>query len=321
MANERGVYWVGADGNYYVKATGLPGGVINLGQDPSQNQIAVDLINSLTQIPDPVQPESQVTPTGTGGGTGKSASEIAAEAKIAQDNADRAALKGEISGKTQTVEDVYAGLFSDLNTLVTARDAELETQYGDQFKKAGEQYADAIPQIETSYAAIGAADSTDNTYAKVGAKKGFEDTTETIGKNKTADKAKLGAYKTENEAKFTADRDATRTNISRAGATNDVDALRGLRNDIETNVSGAKVTKATLGTDGTARQTLSDLTKDGGRFEATINALDSVLKSSLSGDVKSAAVKAISENSGLSDEEKKKVDEQYGNVYAEQQAL
>ena len=158
-------------------------------------------------------------------------------------------------------------------------------------------------------------------YSKNKAKKGFDDTTETIGKNKESDKAKLGQYKQEQEAKFTADRQSARNNINQASSTTDLNALRGLRNDLNSNITQTGVTKATLGTDGAARKAVTDLTKDGGRFEAAINSLDSIINSSLSGSVKEAAVKAVVDSAGLSEEEKKKVNAQYGNVYAEQQAL
>jgi len=94
-----------------------------------------------------------------------------------------------------------------------------------------------------------------------------------------------------------------------------------MRNDIERNIDQAGVTRATLGTDGDAAKAVSSLTADAGRFEAATNALDSIIKSSMSGAVKEAAVKAVTDNAGLSDEEKKKVQAQYGNVYAEQAAL
>lgn len=316
MANT--VYWIGQDGNVWFKDAS---GTRNVGKPINITPAGFDaelLSAESTQIADPVPPTQQFSSSSSGGDGGAAAREAA---KLAEEEAQRQALRGEITGKGQTVEEAYAALFGDLNNLVTTRDQELETQYGDQFKKAGEQYADAIPEIETSYAAIGAADSTDNTYSKNKAKKGFEDTTKTIGANKEADKAKLGQYKKENEAKFTADREAARTNINRAGSTTDVDALRGMRNDLETNLSSTGVTRATLGTDGSARKAVSDLTKDGGRFDAAVNALDSIIKSSLSGSVKEAAVKAVTENAGLTDEEKQKIDAQYGNVYAEQQAL
>lgn len=257
----------------------------------------------------------------TGGSVLGSTGTADADAEKARLDAERTSLRNEITGKGGEVESIYGSLFGDLDTLLRSRDTELEGQYGDQLKKAGESYAGAIPEIETSYAALGAADSTDNTYAKVKAKKGFEDTTETIGKNKETDKAKVGQYGQEQRAKFTADKESATRNIGRAGETTDVDALRSMRNDIETNISGAGVTKATLGTEGSARKALSDLTADSGRYETAINALDSILKSSLSGSVKEAAVQAITDSSGLSEEEKKRVQETYGNVYAEQAAL
>ena len=330
------VYWIGQDGNAYVK--GDDGRVVNYGKpdlgtdDNTLGYLGSNFDNlriEATRIDDPlpggVQQQAAPTGGGTGGGgtgkTGKTAAEIAEEQRIAAQNAERAALKGEISGYEDDIETTYGSLFGDLNNLIVERDKELETQYGDQLKKAGEQYTGAIPEIERSYAALGAADSTDRGDAKDKAKKGFDETTATIGSNKTADKTKLGAYKTETETKLNQDRENARSVIRNARTTEDVDALRTGRNSLQTNLSDAAVTKSTLGTSGSARKAVSDLTKDGGRFDAAVGALDSIIKSSMSGAVKQAAVKAITDNAGLSEDEKKKVDEMYGNVYAEQQAL
>lgn len=230
-------------------------------------------------------------------------------------------LRGDITGRGRDIDAIYSALFGDLTNLVKSRAGDLETQYGDQLKKAADQYAGALPEIENSYAAIGAADSTDTSDAKTKAKAGYEDTTKTIGKNKADDIAKLGQYDMEQRAKIQADKDAAARNVARAGETTDTDALRSMRNDLETNLDQAGVTRAQLGTNGQAAQTVSGLTGDAGRFEQATNALDSIIKSSMSGAVKEAAVKAITDNAGLSDEEKNKVNQMYGNVYAEQQAL
>lgn len=239
-------------------------------------------------------------------------------------NPDAAAissLRNEIKGRGADIESVYSSLFGDLNNLVTSRDSSLEKQYGDQFKGASDTYAGAIPEIENSYAAIGSSDSTDQSDAKDKAKLGFDATTKTIGDNKTADKVKLGQYKTEQEAKFAADKASASRNVARADETTDVNALRTMRNDLENNIDQAGITRATLGTDVGAKGAITNLTQDAGRYEAATNALDSIIKSSMSGSVKEAAVKAVTDNAGLSDEEKKKVQAQYGNVYAEQAAL
>lgn len=316
------IFWVGQDGNVYMKgAGGDSASVQNLGT-PQQARTWDLILNGAVQVDDPnpgggTSVGNTTTTTGGGGGTTD-----AEAARLAQEEARRGQLRGEISGLADDVESVYGGLFGDLNNLILARDQELEAQYGDQFKKAGEQYAGAIPEIETSYAAIGAGDSTDNTYAKNKAKKGFDDTTETIGKNKESDKAKLGQYKTEQEAELTKGRDSARSAIAGAQSSTDISGLEATKRDIEGNVNtGKTTTKASYGTEGAAKKTLTDLTKDGGRYEAAVTALDSILQSSLSGSVKEAAVKAITDNAGLSDEEKDKINVQYGNVYAEQQAL
>lgn len=246
-----------------------------------------------------------------GGGGGESA--VAA--------ALRNTLKSRIAGRGGEIEAIYNALFGDLDALLRSRDAELEDQYGGQLKKATETYTEAIPQIENSYAAIGSGDSTDNSDAKTKAKKGFDETTETIGKNKQKDKAALGQYGNEQRAKFTADKASAQRAITSSNDTTDVDALRGLDNDLSQNISQAGVTRATLAPDASARQAITGLTGDNGRYDAAINALDSIIKSSMSGSVKAAAVKAVTDAGGLSDEEKQKVQQTYGNVYAEQAAL
>lgn len=310
------IYWVGANGNAYLKKDS--GEVIDMGKLLPGGQFLDNGVSGAEKgsfvagrIADPNPPQQA---SATGGGS-------AGDPDAARKAADRARLRGEISGKGGELEAIYNALFGDLDNLIRARDAELETEYGGQLKKASENYTGAIPEIETSYAALGAGESTDQADAKTKAKKGFDETTQTIGKNKETDKAKLGQYKNEQAAKFTVDRDTARRNIGRAGETEDVDALRSMRNDIEGNIGSAQVTRSTLGTDQGARGAISALTADGGRYEQAIGALDSILKSSMSGAVKQAAVEAVTSSAGLSDEEKKKVQETYGNVYAEQAAL
>lgn len=237
------------------------------------------------------------------------------------DAGQRAALKSRIGGRGGEIDAIYNALFSDLNALIRSRDSELETQYGDQLKSATGKFEEALPAIDTSYAALGSYDSTQRTDSRGKAKTGYEETTKTIGNNKNKDKAALGQYKRENEAKFGADRDSAKRAIQSAAETTDVGALRGLDNDLSSNISQAGVTRATLGSDGAARQSVSALTSDNGRYDSAINALDSILKGSMSSDVKAAAVKAVTDAGGLSEEEKKKVQQTYGNVYAEQAAL
>lgn len=307
-------YWIGQDGNVYVKND--DGSATNLGK-PLRNYEGGGVDAELgsvqgTQIVDPALGYD----SGGGGGGGTTATTT-----VDPDIAIRAALRNEIAARGGEVDSVYGSLFSDLDNLLRARDAELTTQYGTQRAKAGEQFTEALPAIDQSYAALGSYDSTQRGDSRGKAKKGFEDTTETIKQNEQADKGKLGQYGNEQRAKFTADKESAQRNVSRAGSTEDVAALRGMRNDLETNLSTAAVTRATLGTEGKARKDLESLTKNEGRYEAAISALDSILKSSMASDVKAAAVQAVTDSAGLSDEEKKKVQETYGNVYEEQAAL
>lgn len=305
----QGVYWIGQDGNVWASNGGVAtnyGKPIKTGANGAEAELG-----SVAgfQIADP-------NPGGDGGGGG-----FYGDGGGGEDAAQRDAFKAKISQRGGQIDAIYQALFGDLDKLIRSRSKELESQYGDQLKSAADQYAGAIPEIEGSYAAIGSADSTDQSDAKTKAKKGFDETTKTIGKNKEVDEAKLGQYRIEQRAKFGADRDSAKRAVASANDTTDVDALRSLYNDLDSNLSATGVTRATLSTDGSARDNLTKLTGDNGRYEAATNALDQILKSSMSGAVKQAAVSAVTDSAGLSDEEKKKVQQTYGNVYAEQAAL
>lgn len=67
-----GVYWIGADGNTWVKTAAT--GVKNLGPNPSQNQNAVMLLNGLDRVNDPNPPKQKTSsspaPAYSGGGGG-----------------------------------------------------------------------------------------------------------------------------------------------------------------------------------------------------------------------------------------------------------
>lgn len=323
LTDAKNTYWVGRDGNVYARAGNQ---VVNLGnyqgeavRNAQNKGIRATMIKnpgnpgSAAKTTDPAASASSASSLSSGGGGGG--------ADADPDAGLRANLKNAIKGKAGSIDAIYNALFGDLDNLVRSRDAELTTQYGGQRKKATEQYTDALPQIDQSYAAIGSYDSTQRGDGRGKAKKGYEDTLGTIGTNEKADKSKLGQYANEQRAKFSTDRDSAKRNIGRVDETTDVGALRALRNDLEGNLDTAGVTRATLGTDGAAAQSLKALTGDAGRADAAINALDSIIKSSLGSDVKQAAVKAVVDSAGLSDEDKAKVQATYGNVYAEQQAL
>ena len=78
-----------------------------------------------------------------------------------------------------------------------------------------------------------------------------------------------------------------------------------------------------MNTETGARGKLSELTGDGGRADSLSSALDSILKSSLGGGMKEAAVDTIGNaagaNKGQIDEIKKKNAAQFGDAYTAQQ--
>ncbi len=310
------------------RATGIQlqgggSGIPLQGSSPNLQGSSPKLQGSSPQLQVTANPMDFLTIGGGGGGTSVGATTTGGSQAAAVDPAvaRRAALLNELMGRRSAVDEAYNALFGDLDTLLRSRAGELETQYGGQLKKAGEEFADVLPTIDASYAALGSYDSTQRGDSRGKAKKGYEDTVATIGQNKAKDEAALGQYGKESRAKFQADKDAALRYIDSSAGTTDEGALRDAKNNLDTNLSQTGVTRASLGTDASAQQSLRSMTADNGRFQAAIDSLDAIVKSSMPTDVKQAAVTAVTNSAGLSDEDKKKVQAQYGNVYAEQATL
>lgn len=225
------------------------------------------------------------------------------------------ALRGGIQGKRGAVQGAYDALFGDLDILSRDRAADVERKTGDNINKLTEGYTASIPQIQSSYAALGADNSTDTRDAKIKAKSGYDESVNQVAEQKESDLAKIGQYGLENKAKFGADRDSIFRLIDQAAQSDNEGDIRNASNEIDNRLGSAAATRATLGTDAGARGQLSALTADAGRFDSIKASLDNIMASSLAGGVKAAAVEAASTAAGISDEDKQKIKLQYGNIY------
>ena len=259
--------------------------------------------------------------TQSSGGGGGSRGPSAADKAAAKEAAERNALRAEATARVQEILSAYDGLFGGLDTLLRDRAKTVETDYGEQFGTAAKQYADSLPMIESSYASLGAADSTDLRDADIKAGDGFKETNKTIKKNKEADLSKIGQYGSEQKAKWNADRDSVNRLNGRLAGVEDLGELRSSRNSLEEKLGSVRADSGTLNTDSGARGQLSGLTQDAGRFDSLTNALDAILKSSMGRGVKEAAVQSVADSGGLSETDKKKTQTMLGNTYAEQAAL
>lgn len=74
MEATSGAYWLGRDGNYYLRANNTDG-VVNLGKSPSNNQNFVDMVNvgAYSQIDDPNVRQDTAPAPGGGGGSSRPA--------------------------------------------------------------------------------------------------------------------------------------------------------------------------------------------------------------------------------------------------------
>lgn len=232
-----------------------------------------------------------------------SAAELAARAQQAK----IANLRGGIRGYQGEVDSIYNQLFGDLDTLIRSRAEEIDRTAGENINKLTDKYTGSIPGIESSYAALGAGDSTDNTYAKVDAKKGYESSVEEVGKQKAKDQATLGEYDQTTRANWGADRDALSRIFSRLDETENEQDLVQTRNDVENKLGTAKASRASLMTDQGLQGKIKGATDSASRIGSIQGSLDNILQSALSGAVKDAAVAAVGQSAGLTDEEKNQI--------------
>jgi len=264
-----------------------------------------------------------VTPTAEelNGGRPVKSGPSAADVAAAKEAAERNQLRMEMQQRVQELNAIYDAMFGDLDNLLRDRAKTIEGEYGDQLEKTASEYAKSLPLIESSYASVGADSSTDLRDANLTAKEGFEGANKTIAKNKDADLSKIGQYGTEQKSKWTADKQSANRLASRAGEVEDIGELRQGRNALEEKLGSTQADRGTLTTDSGARGQLASITNNAGRFEEVATALDKIVKGSMSGGVKAAAVQSVIESGGLNDEDKKKIAQQYGNTYVEQAAL
>jgi len=232
-----------------------------------------------------------------------SVADLAARAAAARTNE----LRGQVRGYQGDVDSIYNQLFSDLDLLIQSRAGEIDRTAGDSINKLTEKYTGAIPGIESSYAALGAGDSTDSTYAKVDAKKGYEDSLEDVGEQKAKDQATLGSYDETTRANFGADRDALARIFARLDETDNDQDLVDARNAVETKLGTARASKASLMTDEGLKGKIKGATDSSSRVGSIQSSLDNVLNSTLSGAVKQAAIAAAGTSAGLTDEEKNQI--------------
>lgn len=245
---------------------------------------------------------SAINPGG-GGSAVLSAADIAAQKQAAK----IAGLRGDIRGYQDDVDSVYNQLFADLDTLIRSRAEEIDKTAGENIGKLTDQYVGSIPKIESSYASLGAGDSTDNTYAKVDAKTGYDGSVKEVGKQKEKDQTTLGEYDQTTRAGWGADREALNRIFGRLDETENEQDLVNTRNEVENKLGTAKATRASLMTDKGLKGAIADKTNGASRFDSIQGSLDAVLNSSLSGAVKEAAIQAIGQSAGLSDEEKNQI--------------
>lgn len=142
-----GVYWTGADGNYYIK-TATSNGVQNLGAATPDNP-NIDVINGLTQIQDP-NPPQQTTPTTTTTNTGTGTSDPNAVAYyddvIQQLQSQLSAAQNEQPTILGNIENSANQSRNELNQ----SESTAESGYGTQRATNGQQRAQNIGSIDAN---------------------------------------------------------------------------------------------------------------------------------------------------------------------------
>lgn len=110
-----GVWWKGSDGNYYVNAAGLTGGVHNLGSSGNFAPLSQSVIDGLQQIADPNAPKT--APSNPNGSSSSSGVQLADKSNdISQQNGFLDAEEGKTNTGLQRVNDALNAVIGQYDT-------------------------------------------------------------------------------------------------------------------------------------------------------------------------------------------------------------
>ena len=262
---------------------------------------------------------TDTTPTDTGGGTntntyaGPTQAQIEAQQRAAQeaaDNAKRAELRGGIRNLIQSMTSMYDLLHGDINNVAAEQRKGLQDKYNKETGALTDQFNQEMPAIGRGWASRGAYDSSYRVQGEQNATDAYGRQIEGLGTAKIADEGKIGTWAAQQRATLENDRGGVNAIGALIDSEQDINSLTELKNKIDQRLRDNTAKRADYTTQGAARQSLMSsvpLTDNSG-------ALGKVLGQIIQGEapkaLKIATAQQIIGSSGLTEEEKARLNQQ-----------
>lgn len=275
-------------------------GVLGLGMNPYQTD---GFVQGLGENP---------YPTGdTNTAPAKTAEQIATERKLAEDEATRQSLKGNIGGIIQGMTGIYDQLYSAINSGVGEAGTRLQDRYTKETGALGDTFNQELPKIGMGYAARGLYDSSYRLDGENQATKGFQDQITGLGDQLKLDKETIGGEALKQQSKYQLEQSGVNGILARLNEVTDLGELQQLRNELDAKQRTLESEKSTFATADARRGAFEKVVNTStDRSAGLISTLQNIIKGSAPRQLKVQTAQAIIVNSDLPDEEKRKLTEQ-----------
>lgn len=294
------------------------GGKVPNYQAPAVNNAAPIQGLGLNPYPAPAPAPVAVNEnTGGGGNTGRGstydpyAAQRAAEAKkAAEDEVTRQNLRSNVNGIIGGLTGIYDQLYGAINSGVGEAGIRLQDRYAKETGALGETFNQELPKIGLGYAARGLYDSSYRQQGEADATKGYNDQVTNLGDQLNLDKAAIGAEAMKQRASLQAEQGGINAIRARLNEVTDINELNQLRNEMEAKSRELEGKKATFASEGAQRQAYEAVANTRDRSGQLVSTLQTLVKGNAPRPLKIQTAQTIIANSGLSEDEKKKLNEQ-----------
>ena len=298
-------------------------GVTSTAGAPDLRGVDFNRVGTNAVAPASVAPAQEVYAGGGGGGGGvyydPVAAARAAEAERirAAEEAERNSILAELTGYRGRADETFNDLFSRIDQLARERRQRLNETYNEQDARYTTEFEQAIPEIDNAFAALGIGNSTYAGKRVDSATKEYEKSLQSSKRNREADLREVGEWAGSQRSALEGDKRNIFERLDRASRHNaDLGELRGVRNEIGSQVNTLGGRKGAYTPGGEAMQTLERVSGRSSNFDDAMASLQGVLNSSMDTGTKDAAKTALIDNANLTDDEKRRLSEvQANNAY------
>ena len=230
--------------------------------------------------------------------------------KLAQDEQTRQTLKGNVGGIIQGLTGIYDQLYGAINSGVGEAGQRLQERYTKETGALGDTFNQELPKIGLGYASRGLYDSSYRKQGEADAQAGFEKQIGGLGDQLGLDKQAIGAKALEQKAKYQADQGGVNAIMARLNEVTDLGELQQLRNELEAKQRSLQSDQATFANADAQKAAYEGVASSADRSANLVNTLKTIVQGSAPRALKLKTAETIILNSGLPEEEKKKLAEQ-----------